>query len=76
MNNYNPYPFRVRLTMDEISDSRRRLAQVVRDACIEAARQGYENAAISGLCEEGALEAALGAIHMLDLDAVLRRTDA
>lgn len=62
--------------MDEIRDSRRRLAQVVRDACIEAARQGYEDAAISGLCEEGALEAALSAIHTLDLDAVLRRTDA
>lgn len=56
------------------SDSRLRLAQAVRDACIQAAKEGYESAAISGLCEEGALEAALSAIHMLDLEAVLRKT--
>lgn len=30
---------------------------------------------MSGLCEEGALEAAISAMHMLDLDAVLQRTD-
>jgi len=57
---------------DAIENDRLRLAQSVRDACIAAARQGYENAAISGLCEEGALEAALSAIHMVDLEAVLR----
>ncbi|HEY8553994.1 MAG TPA: hypothetical protein VIL43_05585 [Burkholderiales bacterium] len=56
-------------------DNRRRLAQLVRDACIQAARDGYERAAMSGLCEEGALEAALSAIHMLDLDEVLRRAE-
>jgi len=56
-------------------DSRRRLAQLVRDACIQAAREGYERAAMSGLCEEGALEAALSAIHMLDLDEVLRQAE-
>ena len=56
------------------SDSERRLqlARRVRDACIQAAKDGYERAAISGLCEEGALEAALSAIHMMDLDAVVR----
>lgn len=58
--------------MNHISEDRLRLARVVRDACIEAAKQGYENAAISGLCEEGALEAALSAIHMLDLEAAIR----
>ncbi len=58
--------------LDAIENDRLRLAQSVRDACIAAARQGYENAAISGLCAEGALEAALSAIHMVDLEAVLR----
>lgn len=48
------------------------LARVVRDACIQAVKEGYERAAISGLCEEGALEAALSALHMLDLEAVVR----
>ena len=62
--------------MNEISENRIRLAQSVRDACIAAAKQGYENAAISGLCEEGALEAAISAIYMVDLEAALRDANA
>lgn len=58
--------------MNEPIDRDLELARRVRDACIQAAKDGYESAAISGLCEEGALEAALSAIHMLDLDEVLR----
>ncbi len=61
--------------MSEISEGKRRLAQIVRDACIQAAKDGYERAAMSGLCEDGALEAALSAIHMIDLDAVLRAAE-
>lgn len=48
-----------------------RVAELVRDACIQAALDGYRDAAISGLCHEGAFEAALDAIRMLDLTAVL-----
>ncbi len=48
------------------------LAEIVRDACIKAARDGYHNAAISGLCGEGAQEAALSAIEMLDLDQLIK----
>ncbi|OGI66653.1 MAG: acetyltransferase [Candidatus Muproteobacteria bacterium RBG_16_60_9] len=62
--------------MNEISENSIRLAQSVRDACIAAAKQGYENAAISGLCEEGALEAAISAIYMVDLEAALRDANA
>lgn len=58
--------------MNTAGDERLRLARAVRDACIRAAKEGYEQAAISGLCEDGALEAALSAIHMVDLDAVVR----
>ncbi len=46
------------------------LAEAVRAACIEAAVTGYENAAMSGLCAEGAFEAAVSAIRMLDLKAL------
>jgi len=42
-------------------------AEQVRAACIEAALSGYERAAMSGLCGEGALEAAVSAMRMLDL---------
>lgn len=51
----------------------RRIARATQQACIEAARRGFADAAQSGLCGDGALEAALGAIQTLDLDAVLRR---
>lgn len=52
-------------------EEKRRIAEAVRDACVRAAQQGYENAAVSGLCEEGALEAAISAMRMVDLDQVL-----
>ncbi|HEX9810769.1 MAG TPA: hypothetical protein VGA88_01595 [Burkholderiales bacterium] len=58
--------------MSDVSAERLRLAQSIRDACIAAAKRGYESAAISGLCEEGALEAAISAIHMVDLEAAIR----
>jgi hypothetical protein len=48
--------------------ARIRFAERIRQACLEAARRGYEEAAVAGLCEEGAIEAALGAIEMLELD--------
>ena len=53
------------------ADERHRLAEAVKTACIAAAEQGYEQAAASGLCDEGALEAAIGAVRMLDVDAVI-----
>ena len=45
-------------------------AEAVRAACIQAAVDGYENASISGLCGEGAFEAAISAIRMLDLGSL------
>ena len=52
-------------------EERRRLAEAVRAACLKAAREGYEQAAASGLCHEGAVEASLGAVSMLDLAPLL-----
>ena len=43
----------------------------MRQACLKAAKQGYGDAAASGLCHEGAVEASLDAVRMLDLAAVL-----
>lgn len=48
-----------------------RIAERVRAACVRAALEGYEGAAIAGLCHEGAWEAAVDAIRMLDLETVL-----
>ena len=52
-------------------DGRRRLAEAVRNACLNAAVNGYEQAGISGLCAEGRWEMAVDAIRSLDLDAVV-----
>jgi hypothetical protein len=53
-------------------DLKRRMAEIVREACLNAARQAYENAGISGLCEEGRWECAIDAIRSLDLETIIR----
>jgi hypothetical protein len=53
------------------SEESMRLAAAVREACLQAAKQGYEEAASSGLCHDGAVEASLDAVRMVDLAAVL-----
>ncbi|AWN17913.1 hypothetical protein [Salinisphaera sp. LB1] len=52
-------------------DERQPLAERVRDACIAAALAGYEDAAVSGLCGEGALEVAISSIRGLALGCLL-----
>ena len=56
-----------------VHDARQALeiAESVRLACVEAAIDGYERAQMSGLCREGAWEAAVSAMRMLDLKALL-----
>lgn len=48
------------------------VAQAVRDACVQAALDGHEQAGMSGLCAEGRWEMAIDAIQSVDLKAVLR----
>ncbi|MSS71141.1 MAG: acetyltransferase [Candidatus Latescibacteria bacterium] len=50
----------------------KKLAEVIREACVRAALEGYERAGISGLCHEGAWECAVDAIRSLDLEALIR----
>lgn len=47
-----------------------RLAEQVREACIQEALRAYEDAGISGLCHEGRFEAAVSAMRVLDLSAI------
>ncbi len=44
----------------------------IREACIEAALQAYEDAGIQGLCAEGRWEAAVSALRTVDLAPLLR----
>lgn len=50
-----------------------KIAQAVRSACVLAVLEGYERAQIAGLCHEGAWEAAVDAIRMLDLNEILQQ---
>lgn len=51
-------------------------AHAVQQACVAAARRAYADAAQSGLCGEGALEAAIGAMQTLDLARIVRAASA
>lgn len=57
----------------EALEQQRHIAELVRDACVRTLLESYENAAMSGLCHEGAFECAVGAMRELDLEALLRR---
>ncbi|MEX0779538.1 MAG: acetyltransferase [Balneolales bacterium] len=49
-----------------------KLAEKVRAACLKAAREGYDEASQDGLCSEGAVEVAIGAIQRLDLENLIK----
>ena len=48
----------------------RHWAEATRAACKEAAQTAFEEASMVGLCHEGAIEAALSAIEMVDVNEV------
>lgn len=58
--------------MNSREDSVEVVAEIAKEACIQAALRGFENASISGLCCIGAWEAAISAIRMLDLSVELK----
>lgn len=48
------------------------IAEVVRQACIEAALRAYDDAGLSGLCHEGRWEYAIDAMRAFPLRSVLQ----
>lgn len=46
-------------------------AHLIKESCIKAAKEGFMDASIQGLCTEGAIEAAVSAIQLLDLKKLL-----
>ncbi len=58
---------------DELNSSEQQLAESVRKACVEAAREGFMDASMSGLCAEGAMEAATSAIQKLDIEKIVEQ---
>lgn len=61
------------LATGRATDLAQQLIEAVRRACVDAAIDGYERASISGLCHEGAWEAAVSAIRMAALDGLAER---
>jgi hypothetical protein len=56
-----------------MTDTKRdQLAERVREACLRAAREAWEDGGLRGLCGEGRWEYALGAIETLDLTTITR----
>ena len=54
-------------------EQRQILAKAVKKACLDAAKEGFTEASISGLCMDGAVEAALGAIDSVDIDDIISK---
>lgn len=48
------------------------LAQIVRDACLKAAADGFEEAGISGLCRDGAIEYAQDNIRSIRVEEIVQ----
>jgi hypothetical protein len=48
------------------------VAKRIRQACLEAVLQAYEDAGMQGLCAEGRWEAAISALRTVDLAPLLR----
>ena len=49
------------------------LAKRIRETCVEAALQAYEDAGIQGLCADGRWEAAVSALRTVELAPLLRQ---
>jgi hypothetical protein len=49
------------------------LAKRIREVCLDAVLQAYEDAGIQGLCAEGCWEAAVDALRTVNLAPLLRQ---
>lgn len=54
-------------------NAQRHVAEAIRQACLQAALAGYEDASLSGLCHEGAWECAIDAIRSLNINTLLEQ---
>jgi len=49
------------------------LAEKVREECIKAAKEGFRDASMSGLCSEGAMEAAISAMQKINVRKIAEK---
>lgn len=53
-------------------NSKTKLAEQVRAACLQAAHAAYEEGGLLGLCQQGRFELAMDAINALNLDILIQ----
>lgn len=51
------------------------LAEAIRQICVDQAKEGFRDASISGLCAEGAMEAAVSAIQRVNVEKIIEDFD-
>lgn len=51
------------------------LAKAIREACVNNAQEGFRDASIQGLCTDGAMEAAVSAIQMMNIENIIVEFD-
>lgn len=56
-----------------MDNSELKFAEEIRTSCIDAAKDGFNDASMSGLCLDGAMEAAISAIQKLDLTELIEK---
>jgi len=52
--------------------SKLEVAEIIKKACTEAAKEAFQDASMSGLCRDGAMEAAISAIQKLDAEQIFK----
>lgn len=59
------------MNADTEAKIKKEVAEKVHKICIQVAREGFREASMSGLCTEGAAEAAISAMQNLNLNDIL-----
>lgn len=59
------------MTRKQNNIEQNRIAEAVRQACVEAALTAYEDAGMDGLCHEGRWECAVDAMRALNVAAIV-----
>lgn len=49
-----------------------RIAEAVRERCVDEARKAFEDGGMSGLCVEGRLDLAVDRLRSLELEPIIR----
>lgn len=61
--------------INHATDERRRIAETIRQACVEEALAAWEQGGMSGLCVEGRWDLAIDRLRNLDVEQLVAELD-